>query len=103
MDIRSIQDKIQWEFNLYNEFTRPRRKGFSFVIDVYEGRPHLALYRIGLNCSSTEILDEQPPTIMLVEALIPQAGMVIKDGLYQIDENIREWIEMAYNLDETGS
>ncbi|MBO8136968.1 MAG: hypothetical protein H0Z40_02360 [Desulfotomaculum sp.] len=93
MDLKRIKDKIHWELNLEREFYQERKCGYSFVIDVYEGRPFLALYRMTLNYSSTTPLDIQPPVEMMVRALIPQAGAVIHYGLYHIDSSIRNWIE----------
>lgn len=44
MDISKIKDLIQWDFELEDEFNKKRQIGFGFVIDIYNGKPHLALY-----------------------------------------------------------
>lgn len=92
--LKTLKNKILWDFSLENEFhPDKRRPGYSFVIDVWQGRPTLALYRIRPNYSTTITLEEQPPTELLVKAIINQGNLPIEDGLYAIDDTVRQWLE----------
>lgn len=93
MKLSQITDSIQWDFTPENEFTRPDRKtGYSFVIDGQEDKPLLVLYRMGPYSSHTSPLDRQPPPELIQRALRSYRKSPTWDGLYPINEELRNWI-----------
>ena len=77
--------------DLKTEFKGRRQTGISFVIDVSDGIPRLALYRMKMNYSSSTTLSVQPPENLLREAV--REKEMAGDGLYTISPNMRIWIE----------
>lgn len=92
MNLSSIRDRIHWDVDLNREFIN-RRTGFTFVIDVYDGVSHLALYSMWRNYSETDILPQQPPHALLDQTVNDQGGDFTRGGLYHIDRGVRTWIE----------
>lgn len=96
VDLEKVKERLTWDFDVKNEFKdRGFRKqaGFTFVIDVWCGEAKVTLYRIALNGSESIDLDKQPPQEMIVKAIEEQGGSAKKDGLYNINPEIRSWIE----------
>ncbi|MCL6635241.1 MAG: hypothetical protein K6T29_05670 [Peptococcaceae bacterium] len=96
VDMEKVKERLTWDFDVKNEFkNREFRKeaGFTFVIDVWCGEPKVALYRIALNGSESIEIDRQPPLAMIVKAIEEQGGSPQKDGLYNINRELRTWIE----------
>lgn len=87
------QDNIIWDFDLHKEFIGHRQTGTGFVIDVLDGVPRLALYRMKMNYSASATLAEQPPRELLLEAVRQQDGDTAKENLYQINSALKCWIE----------
>lgn len=96
VDLEKVRERLTWDFDVKNEFKdREFRKqaGFTFVIDVWSGEPKVTLYRIALNGSESIDLYKQPPEEMIVKAIEEQGGSPKKDGLYNINAEIRSWLE----------
>lgn len=92
-DLSQVEENICWEVDLEREFMRPRRTGYSFVIDLCDGIPRLALYRMKINHSTSTTLDRQPPRGLLVKAITSRDGSMSSDNIYPIDNEVRKWIE----------
>ncbi|AEG60421.1 DVU0772 family protein [Desulforamulus ruminis] len=91
MVIPIIKPLIEWDYDFNNEF-KNRERGYTFVIDVWECKPKLALYKFtpfGVKCDH---LDQQPPEEMLQSALREQTENA-QDGIYKISPELRSWIE----------
>ncbi|MBE0465708.1 MAG: hypothetical protein IBX71_00570 [Candidatus Desulforudis sp.] len=84
-----------WDFRLEDEAVlfRERRAGYAFIIDVLGGTPQLALYHVTRFGSKTEYFGNQPPREMLIGALAEQGAGADSDGLYNINPELRLWIE----------
>ena len=92
-DLSRVGENIYWDVDLEREFMRPRRTGYSFVIDLCDGIPQLALYRMKINHSTSTTLDKQPPRGLLVKAVTSRGGSMSADNIYPIDKKVRKWIE----------
>lgn len=92
---QEIKDHVLWDFRLENEFKGERRHGYAFVVDVCDGTPRLAIYMIKERLSKTQTLLEkhQPPREMLVRAVEEEGGNLNRDCLYNINAEIRDWLE----------
>lgn len=90
--LENIKDDIIWDFNLQEEFNN-RCVGYGFVIDVCDGVPRLALYRMKKRLSDTNILQQQPARELLDKALQDQGYTKPRDNIYQITGDVRQWIE----------
>ncbi len=92
---QEIKDNVLWDFRLENEFKGERRQGYAFVVDVCDGTPRLAIYMIKERLSKTQTLQEkhQPPREMLVRAVEEQGGNLNLDNIYNINAEIRGWLE----------
>ncbi|KJS14940.1 MAG: hypothetical protein VR69_15860 [Peptococcaceae bacterium BRH_c4b] len=88
----SIKDGVIWDFDLKDEFNN-RSVGFGFVIDVCDGVPRLALYRMKKRLSDSNILQQQPDRELLDKALQDQGLTKLRDNLYPITGDVRKWIE----------
>ena len=88
----SIKDGVIWDFDLQDEFNN-RSVGFGFVIDVCDGIPRLALYRMKKRLSDSTILQQQPDRELLDKALQDQGLTKPRDNIYPITGNVRKWIE----------
>ena len=96
VDLEKVKERLTWDFDVNNEFKdRSFRKqaGFTFVIDVWCGEPRVTLYRVAVNGSESIEMDRQPPAEMIVKAIEEQGCSPGKDGLYNINREIRNWIE----------
>ncbi len=89
---KEFEDKIIWDFKIGDEF-KSSLEGYAFVVDVYEGVPRLALYKIKKYSCESSPTKIQPPEEMLVSAVTGQGGDLKKGGLFQIDGEIKEWIK----------
>ena len=92
-DLSQVEENIYWDVDLDREFMRPRRTGYSFVIDLCDGIPRLALYRIKVNHSTSTTLDRQPPRGLLIKAVTSRGVSMSADNIYPIDGEVRMWIE----------
>ncbi len=91
--LEPIKDLIIWDFNLKQEFKNDRSVGYGFVIDVCNGLPQLALYRMKRRLSDSNILKDQPPREILDKALEEQGINNPCDNIYHITPAVRKWIE----------
>ena len=92
MDIEKIKARLSWNHKFENEF-KTREYGYTFVIDVIDGRAMVSLYRFSPFGAKSEPLDNQPPGELITNALVKQGSKNYQDGLYYIDDTIKEWIE----------
>lgn len=88
-----VKKNLLWDLDLQREFRMPRRTGYSFVIDVLDGNPQLALYHLKNNYSTSTTLSEQPPRELLFTAVREQTGAMPGDNLYPVNTALRRWIE----------
>lgn len=94
MHVQNIKNNLLWDFSLEQEFSKtPRKTGYTFVIDQFAATPRLALYRVGPFSSHTEHLEQQPPKELLVKVLGEQCIDPSVDGLFMINQELRDWIE----------
>lgn len=92
-DLKNIKQNVKWDIDLNTEFRGNRIRGYSFVIDVLDETPRLALYQLRMNCSISTTLSIQPPKHLLIEALSNQGIHIEQEGLYHINTKLRRWIE----------
>ena len=92
--LETVKDAVIWDFDLKDEFNN-RSVGFGFVIDVCNGLPSLALYRMKKRLSNSTTLqqEQQPPRELLEKALLDQGFIKPKDNIYPITSEVRKWIE----------
>ena len=89
-----VKKNVNWDFDVNKELYCLKRDTFlAFVIDVFEGVPQLVLYTVKKNGSTTDELEINPPREMLVKAIEEQGGNLKKSCLYNINGEIRTWIE----------
>lgn len=96
VDLEKVKERLIWDFDVKNEFKNScfrKDTGYSFVIDVWRGVTKVTLYRIAQNGSESIEIDKQPPMEMIVKAIEEQGGSPKKDDLYNINPEIRAWIE----------
>lgn len=96
LDLDKIKERLEWDYDLKNEFTNRkfRKQGcFTFVIDVWRGVTQVMLYRVAVNGSETVEIDKQPPLEMIEKALAEQGISPKKDGVYNVNQELREWLE----------
>ena len=94
MLIEEVRKNLNWDFDINKELYCLDRDTFlAFLIDVHEGEPQLVLYTVKKNGSTTDELEESPPREMLVKAVEEQGGHLKKSCLYNINGEIRAWIE----------
>ncbi|MCL6638956.1 MAG: hypothetical protein K6T80_04635 [Firmicutes bacterium] len=94
MKIEDVKKNLNWDFDVNKESLSLKRDAFfAFVIDVWEGRPQLVLYTVKRNGSTTDELEINPPREMLVKAVEEQGGSLKRSCLYNINAEIRGWIE----------
>lgn len=96
VDLEKVKERLTWDFDVNNEFKNKefrKKAGFTFVIDVWNGIQKVTLYRIALNGSESIDIDKQPPKEMIVKAIEEQGGSPKKDGLYNMNQEVRAWIE----------
>lgn len=89
---KEIEDTIIWDFTLENEY-KHRQPGYAFIIDVFEKTPQLSLYIIKKNVSKTQTLPKQPAQEMLFKAVKEQSGDLKYERLYDINDEIRNWLK----------
>lgn len=90
--IKENEEHIIWDFCLEEEF-KNRQVGCSFVIDVNDQKPQLSLYIMKKRLSKSETLAQQPPREMLVRAVEETGASLQRDCLYDINDEIRQWIK----------
>jgi len=92
---REIKGNILWDFRLEDEFKGERHNGYAFVVDVCDKKPRLALYMIKDRLSKTQTLQDkqQPPEEMMFRVVEEQGGNMNLDDLYNINEELRNWVE----------
>jgi hypothetical protein len=95
LDFEKVKRRVMWDFRLEDEEVafQKRRTGYAFIIDVLDGTPRLAIYHVTRFGSKTEYFDLQPPQEMLVKALAEQGASLSRDGLYNINHELRVWAE----------
>ncbi|HBX24662.1 MAG TPA: hypothetical protein DEF34_13675 [Desulfotomaculum sp.] len=92
---QEIKDNILWDFRLEDEFKGERHSGYAFVVDVCDKKPRLALYMMKDRLSKTQTLQDkqQPPEEMMVRAVEEQGANMNLDSLYNINGDLRNWVE----------
>jgi len=92
---QEIKGNILWDFRLEDEFKGERHNGYAFVVDVCDKKPRLALYMIKDRLSKTQTLQDkqQPPEEMMFRVVEEQGGNMNLDDLYNINEELRNWVE----------
>lgn len=88
-----MKGELQWDVDLEREFMQPRRTGYTFVIDICDGVPRLAVYRIRSCYSASTTLEQQPPAALLERAVGGRGATMPADNLYPINDEVRSWIE----------
>ncbi|MDO7786080.1 DVU0772 family protein [Desulforamulus aquiferis] len=91
MAVPIIKALIDWDYDLNNDFKK-KEKGYTFVIDVWEAKPKLALYKFTPFMTKCDYLEKQPPLEMMMNALEEQ-GTNGSDGVFKINPTLRNWIE----------
>lgn len=86
-----IKDKLMWDFDVTREHLESRT-GFTFAIDVTDGQPRLAVFIKRTYSSKSETIRQQPPADMLQRAVQELGIDLHRDGLYNINAELRNWI-----------
>ncbi|WP_003540909.1 DVU0772 family protein [Desulfotomaculum nigrificans] len=86
-----IKALIDWDYDFSSDF-KTNEKGYTFVIDVWDSTPKLALYKFTPYAVKCDHTDQQPPEELLKKALEEQ-GVKAKDGIFKINHELRNWIE----------
>lgn len=89
--LKEIEERIIWGFKPGEEFKR-YQDGYAFIIDVFEEVPMLSLYKIKKYSCESSPTKKQPPREMLISALEKQGGELKRGGMFEINQEIREWI-----------
>ena len=99
---QEIKESVHWDFRLEDEFKGQRRHGYAFVVDVSDRVPRLAIYMMKERLSKTQTMQQkhQPPQEMLLKAVEEQGGNMKTDCLYNINGEIKHWLEE--NFFQTG-
>jgi len=94
-DMEKVKRRLMWDFRVEDESANfmERRTGYAFVVDVAFGEPRLSLYHITRFGSKCDDLDQQPPNELLLKALVEQGATLGRDGIYNINQELRLWIE----------
>ncbi|MCF8011080.1 MAG: hypothetical protein K9L17_09240 [Clostridiales bacterium] len=92
VDLNKVKDKLIWDFDVKNEFTTDRKKGFAFVIDVIDNEARLSMYKVSTYVSETTSVAKQPPQEMLVKAIKEQGGNMENEDIYNVNKEIKDWI-----------
>jgi len=92
IDYNKVKQNLILDFCLNKEFEN-RQKGYAFVVDVYNKTPKLALYKVSKYSSRCDIIDRQPPRELLDKALAEQGGNLERSAMYDINNELRRWIE----------
>lgn len=95
IDFEKVKRRLMWDFRLEDESNLfgERRTGYAFVIDIMDGVPRLAVYHVTRFGSKSDFSAYQPPREMLDKALAEQGITTNQDGLYNINGELRNWIE----------
>ncbi|MFZ5652104.1 MAG: DVU0772 family protein [Bacillota bacterium] len=88
---KDLEERIIWDFKVGDEF-KLNREGYAFVIDVYEGVPKLAFYKIKKYSAECNLIKKQPDPEMLLSAIKKQGGEIKRHGLFSIDDEIMSWV-----------
>ncbi|WP_066639805.1 DVU0772 family protein [Desulfolucanica intricata] len=92
IDMEKVKKNLVWDFDLEKEFI-DRKYGYGFVIDLRDETPYLAVYHMGHYISKSEVIDQQPPKELLLEALKEKNIDLKKSGLFPINQALKEWIK----------
>lgn len=92
IDYDNVKQNLIIDFCLGKEF-ECRQKGYAFVIDVYDKKSKLGLYKVSKYSSRCDIIGNQPPPEMLEKAIAEQGGNLEKSTMYDINDELRQWIE----------
>ncbi len=94
-DFNKVKPRLMWDFRVEDEGVsfNQRRTGYAFVVDVAFGTPRLSLYHVTRFGSKCDDVDKQPPHELLFKALAEQGATLSKDGIYNINQELRLWIE----------
>ncbi|ACV62665.1 hypothetical protein Dtox_1812 [Desulfofarcimen acetoxidans DSM 771] len=87
-----IKNNLVWDFNVEKEFIN-RKKGYGFVIDLRNCTPFLVLYKMAQYVSVSHNCPQQPPQELMLEALRERGVSLEESGLYNINSQLRTWIE----------
>lgn len=95
IDFERIKHRVMWDFRVEDEaiLFKERRTGVAFIVDVLDGIPRLALYRVTRYGSKSDFVEHQPPQELLEKALTEQGANPKQDGLYNSNQELRLWIE----------
>lgn len=89
---KDFEDRIIWDFKPGEEFKR-YTEGYAFIVDVIDEVPWLSLYKIKKYSCQSSPIKQQPPREMLLSALDRQGADIKRGGLFEIDQDLREWIK----------
>lgn len=94
-DIDRVKRRLMWDFRVEDESVHfgERRTGYAFIVDVAFGEPRLSIYHVTRFGSQCEDVGKQPPNELLLKALAEQGASLGKDGMYNINHELRLWIE----------
>ncbi len=94
-DMDRVKRRLMWEFRVEDESARfsERRTGYAFIVDVAFGKPRLSIYHVTRFGSQCEDVEKQPPNELLLKALVEQGASLGKEGMYNINHELRLWIE----------
>ncbi|MHB8157427.1 MAG: DVU0772 family protein, partial [Desulfocucumaceae bacterium] len=84
---------LLWDFKLGDEFKKNLEGQLAFIVDVYEKKPKLTLYRMKKNSSECNPIKNQPPEELLFAAIEKQGGKIIRNGMFNIDSEVEKWIK----------
>lgn len=89
---KEIGEKIAWDFRVGDEFKPGSAGKYAFVLDVCEGEPKVALYKIKKYSCESNTIKQQPPVEMLVKAAQKEGADKVRNGIYNIDGEIKDWV-----------
>jgi hypothetical protein len=93
---KEIEERIAWDFRVGDEFKRGLDGKYAFILDVCEGEPKVALYKIKKYSCESNTIKQQPPREMLLKAAEEQGADKVRNGIYNIDGEIEAWIRKNY-------
>lgn len=93
---KEIESRIAWDFRVGDEFKRGLDGKYAFILDIYEGEPKVALYKIKKYSCESNTIKKQPPSEMLINAAKKEGADRIRHGIFNIDGEIEAWIRKNY-------
>ncbi|HBV97821.1 MAG: hypothetical protein JL50_02730 [Peptococcaceae bacterium BICA1-7] len=93
---KQIESRVAWDFRVGDEFKRGQDGKFAFVLDIYEGEPKVALYKIKKYSCESNTIKQQPPSEMLLSAAKKEGADRVRHGIFNIDGEIEAWIRKNY-------